>query len=365
MSMKIIYGITKSNFGGAQRYVFDLATEAKKKGHEVAVMCGGDGILAEKLREASVRVISIPNMKREISLLDELRSFHFIFRTLMEERPALFHTNSSKIGGIGNLAARLAGVKKIIFTAHGWAFNEPRPWRQKILIKFFTWMTIVLAHKTICVSEKTREDVSWIFIKNKLTVIHNGIKEFELKKRETTGFTVGTIAELHRVKGLDILLLAWSEFVKKRGGKLVIIGEGDERENLENKANLLDILDSVEFKGRVENAREHLKDFDIFVLSSRSEALPYVLLEAGMAELPVIATRVGGIPEIVESGTTGILVTPENHQEILSSLILLYEDESLRKRLGSELKKKILEDFSKEKVVEKTFNLYLPDSRTL
>ncbi|MBI2086856.1 MAG: glycosyltransferase [Candidatus Zambryskibacteria bacterium] len=174
--MKIIYGITKSNFGGAQRYVFDLAKNAWAAGHEVAVMCGEGGILVEKLNKENIRVIEIRGMKRDISLVEELRSLHFIFRTLYEEKPDVFHTNSSKMGGIGNLAARLAGVKKVIFTTHGWAFNEPRPFWQKIPIKILTWLTILFSHKTICVSEKTKRDVSgWPFVKNKLIVIYNGI----------------------------------------------------------------------------------------------------------------------------------------------------------------------------------------------
>src|SRR3989344_7582743 len=172
--MKIIYGITKSNFGGAQRYVFDLARAAKKDGYDVSVICGGDGVLIDKLKNHGIKVFPLPHLQRDISLVDEFRAFHFIFRTLVEERPTLFHTNSSKMGGIGNLAARLAGVRKIIFTGHGWAFNEPRPVWQKIPIKFLAWLTIALSHKTICVSEKTRQDIYWPFIRSKLVVVRNG-----------------------------------------------------------------------------------------------------------------------------------------------------------------------------------------------
>jgi len=176
LRMKIYYGITKSNFGGAQRYVFDLARETRARGHEVAVICGGRGVLVDKLREENINVINLPRMEREISIIDEFRSFHSIFRTLYEERPDVFHTNSSKMGGIGSLAARLAGVKKIIFTAHGWEFNAPRPRLAKLVMKFFAWLTILFSHKTICVSEKTGRDISGLpFIKNKLVTIHNGI----------------------------------------------------------------------------------------------------------------------------------------------------------------------------------------------
>lgn len=357
--MKIIYGITKSNFGGAQRYVFELASDMKKRGHDVAVMCGGDGLLVKKLKEESIRVISLPHLKRDISLVDEFRSLHFIFRTLWNEKPDVFHTNSSKMGGIGNLAGRLAGVKKIIFTAHGWAFNEPRPWYEKALIKFFTWWTILWSHATICVSEKTKNDVSrWPFIKSKLGVVYNGVSPFELTPRKDSTFNVGTIAELHKIKGLDVLLIAWSKFIKKHQGKLIIIGEGEERENLENMAKNLNILDSVIFKGSVENAKSQLLNFDIFCLPSRSEALPYSLVEAGFAGLPVIATSVGGIPEIVESGISGSLIPPEDPEALLSSLVLFYDNPRMRDRLGASLKKSVEEKFSFEKMVNDTIELY-------
>lgn len=359
--MKIIYGITKSNFGGAQRYVFDLATEAKKAEHDVSVICGAGGVLVEKLREKGIRVIEISGMKRDISLVDEFRSLYFIFRTLFEERPDVFHTNSSKMGGIGNLAARLAGVKKIIFTAHAWAFNEPRPKWQKLPIKFLTWVTILLSHKTICVSEKSKKDMhKWPFIKQKLRVIHNGIAEFNLVPRDNNAFTVGTLSELHQVKGLDILLKAWNKFNKKHHeAKLVIMGEGEERENLEMLVEELGISNSVTFKGYVEKAKQYLSNFDIFVLPSRSENLPYAVLEAGFASLPVIATSVGGVPEIIEPSINGALIQPEDSEALFSTLILLTEDKNLRKRLGENLKQIVLKDFSLEKMVKETLKMYL------
>lgn len=359
MSMKILYGITKSNFGGAQRYVFELAAEMQKQGHDVGVMCGGTGILVDKLKKEKIRIIPLDKLQRDISITKESASFFRILKTLRQERPDVFHINSSKMGGLGALAGRLAGIKKIIFTSHGWAFNEPRPMWQKIIIIFFVWLTICFSHQTICVSEKTKKDVGgWPFIKNKLIVVHNGVSEFTLATRSDKSFTVGTIAELHKIKGLDVLLTAWGRFRKHHQAKLVIIGEGEERQNLQNMAQKLDISDSITFKGFVNNARSLLSNFDIFVIPSRSEAMPYVLLEAGLAGLPIIATSVGGIPEVIESGTSGILVPPEDAEILFSSLVLLAENENLRKRLGIELRKEVGEKFSFKKMIRDTLRIY-------
>ena len=358
--MKILYGITKSNFGGAQRYVFELATEAKRMGHDVAVLSGGQGALVKNLTKEKIKVIALNELERDIFIAKEFSSFLGILKILKQERPDIFHINSSKMGGLGGLAGRLAGVRKIVFTTHGWAFNEPRPLWQKVIIKFFVWLTILLSHKTICVSEKTKTDVAnWPFTKNKLVVIRNGIREFELApKTPRDALVVGTIGELHRIKGLDILLTAWKKFKKNNKAVLEIIGEGEERQNLENMASNLGISDSVVLKGFVDNARSLLSGFDIFCMPSRSEAMPYALLEAGLAGLPVIATSVGGIPEIIESGVNGVLVPVEDAETLFSTLILLAEDEELRKRLGTNLKSSIQENFSFKKMVEETFALY-------
>lgn len=367
--MKILYGITKSNFGGAQRYVFDLSRAAQRAGHDVSVICGGNGALVEKLKNHGIRVITLPHMQREISLVDEFRSLHFLFRTLYFERPDVFHTNSSKMGGIGNLAARLAGVRKIIFTGHAWEFNAPRPWWAKFAIKFLTWLTITLSHKTICVSEKTKRDVSGLpFIRNKLVVVHNGIEKFEILPRiqarrelgvhDDNELIVGTLAELHPVKGLDILIEAWESFSKRHNAELIILGEGEARDKLEELTELLGITGTVTFKGYMEDARKYLSAFDIFVLPSRSEALPYTLLEAGFAELPIIATNVGGIPEIIETGINGVLIDPEEPDTLFSTLMLLTENKKLRARLGQDLKENILKNFSVKQMAEQTLRHY-------
>ena len=249
--MKIIYGITKSNFGGAQRYVFDLARAAQAAGHDVAVMCGGNGVLIKKLEAEHIRVITIPGFSRDVDLLGDASRLWFIIKTIGHEKPDVFHINSSKMGGAGIFVGRLLGVKKIIFTGHGWAFKEQRPFWQKALIKFFSWLIVVGAHKTICVSEQTKRDIAgWPFIKRKLVVIYNGIESFDLTPRQVGGFEVGTIAELHKIKGLDILLHAWAKFIKKRPqAKLVIMGEGEEHESLDKLSHKLGIADSVTFKG--------------------------------------------------------------------------------------------------------------------
>ncbi len=362
--MKILYGITKSNFGGAQRYVFDLALEARKLGHEVAVICGGEGSLVEKLNSAHIRVITIPYLDRNISILKDIRTFVFIYKTLKQERPDVFHINSAKMGGIGMLAGRLLKIKKIIFTAHGWAWNESRSLISKLIIKKLSWLTVLGSHKTIAVSDAVRKGMDWPWVKRKMPVIRNGVREFNLLDRDDAReklsinneeVLVGTISELHHIKGLDFLLKAWS---KIDTGKLIIIGAGEEETNLKALAQELNLGERVVFKGFVDEARGLLKAFDIFTLTSRSEGLPYAILEAGSAELPIIASKVGGIPEVIESSKDGVLVEAGDIDTIYKGLQDLINNKEKRDSYGKSLHERIQRDFSLEKMVHDTLELY-------
>lgn len=363
--MRILYGITKSNWGGAQRYVFDMALEAKKLGHEVTVLCGGEGSLVEKLNSAGIRVVSLPYLFRDISLLEDIRAFFFILKTLRKERPDVFHINSSKMGGVGALAGRLARTKKIIFTAHSWAFSENRPWVSRLIIKFLSWLIVILSHKTIAVSEAVKDKMGWPLTKKKVLIIKNGIRDFNLLDRDDARaklglvgneVVVGTISELHHIKGLDFLLKAWAEV---ESGKLIIVGGGEEEKSLKSLTQDLKLGERVVFKGFVDEARTLLKGFDIFTLTSRSEGLPYAILEAGMARLPIVASRTGGIPEVVEDGSSGALVEIGNIDEIREKLQDLINNTDKRVLYGESLYNKILQEFSLDKMVHDTLEVYV------
>jgi glycosyltransferase involved in cell wall biosynthesis len=184
MQKKILFVITKSYFGGAQRYVFDLAIAAKKAGYDVSVLLGGEGVLLEKLEAEHIRTIRIASLQREVNPLSDLKTFFALVRTIRKERPDILHVNSAKAGGLGALAGRVAGVPRIIFTAHGWAFNEDRSWVSKKLIKILSWLTIILSDRTIAVSNALRSEVPNL-LQKKVTVIKNAVRSIDLESRES------------------------------------------------------------------------------------------------------------------------------------------------------------------------------------
>lgn len=371
---KILYIITKGNFGGAQRYVFDLATSLPRETFDVSVAFGQAGMLAEKLRDADIKTIVIKSLQRDVNLLLDLKSFFELVKIFIKEKPYTIHINSSKIGGLGSLAGRVTGVPNIIFTAHGWAWNENRNAISKVAIKFLHWLTIVFSHKTIAVSENLAKQVThWPFISKKIHVIHNGIAPFDLKDRAearaalikiyggtiTPEKWIGTAAELHKNKGLDFLINAFSKIESENpNSEIFIMGEGEERKNLENLIIEKNLQNKIHLLGHVKDAKSYLKAFDVFTLTSRTEALPYSIPEAGLASLPVVASSVGGIPEIIENGKSGILIEKGNIEQIQKALSTLLNDEATRQTYGRNLKEKVERQFLQKEMVRKTIALY-------
>lgn len=369
---KILYVITKSNFGGAQRYIYDLSTSLPKDRFEVAVAFGGTGEkgagagkLQAMLKEAGVRTIFIKNFTRDVSFFNEFKALFELIRIFRKEKPDIVHLNSSKAGGLGALAARIARMPRIIYTSHGWAHNEP----VAVYIKVLRWLgelgIVLLSHKVIAIShfEKIHTPLNL-----SSTVVHNGVATFTPLSREEArnelekqygipkdSFIAGSIAELHPSKGLDNLIHAATSFTE---GHIVLMGEGESRRKFEHLIARFKLEDRVHLLGFVDGARKLLPAFDIFVLPSRKEGFGYVLLEAGTVGLPVVSTTVGGIPEIIEDQISGELVTTNDCPGLARALQKLYDNPNTRARYGEELKKKVDRRFNLRGMVKWTVEVY-------
>ncbi len=373
MSMKkILYCITKGNFGGAQRYAYDLAININKKDYEVVVLCGEGETLPKKLEEADIRVIRLKSMQRDISVFKELKSFVELYKIFKQEKPDVIHLNSSKMGGSGAFIGRLVGVKNIIFTAHGFAFNEDRSFISKKILLAFHWLTILLTHKTIIVSDKTMKDIDYLpFMKNKLVKIYNGIdtgldfynKEeairFLLKDKNisTVGKTILlSIGELHKNKGYDLFIPSLKKVEKDF--IYLIIGEGEERNNIAMLIKDNDLRDKVFLLGRIENAYKYIKASDVFVLPSRTEAFPYVLLESGLAGACVLASNVGGIGEVIKDDYNGVLFDVNSEGNIVHKVNMLIGSGEMREQFGKLVQEKVVKEFGLDRMLERTRDVY-------
>ena len=370
---KVLIGITKSNWGGAQKYVFDI-TSALSKQCDVSVMLGGDGLLKDEIEKLGIKIEKL-NIKRNTNIFEDIVEFFKILKIIRRNNPNILHLNSSKMGAMGTLAGRICNLilgcrTKIIFTAHGWAFNEERKKISKIILKMIYWLTIIMSHKTICVSYATKRQVEeWPFVKNRLEVVHNGISGLDFfdknlarnfldpDKKYSTKIWIGTISELHPIKKHEDVIKALARI----SGDFIffICGDGERKRYLQELINSLGMQEKIIIYGYLKNAPIYLKAFDIFTLTSKSEALAYVILEAGKAELPVIATDTGGISEIIENEKNGILVKAGNILEISSAIEYLIRNPGKSSILAKNLKKKIDSDFTLKEMVDKTINIYL------
>ena len=373
---RILYIITKSVWGGAAKYVYDLSTNLSGE-FNIAIAAGGKDKFFKKIKQTNIPYYQISNFQRKVNPLRDIFVFFEILSLLFQLKPDIIHTNSSKAGGIAGFAGwiykNISNKKiKLIFTAHGWAFAEDKSKWKIELIKLFSKITAIFYNQIICVSEYDRK----IAIENniapekKLITIHNGIdieninfltKAKAQKKliNKTSPLVIGTIAEWTSNKGLIYLLEAVKE-IKDKNFDVIFIGSGEnqDKEKLIKfiEKNKLKNIHLIEF---IPNAVNYLKAFDIFVLPSTKEGLPYTIIEAMIAEIPIIATNVGGIPEMIENNINGILIETKNPDIIGEKILELINNPETVQKSIQKAKQKAEQEFTLEKMIKETKELYL------
>jgi len=365
---KLFFLVTQGAWGGAQKYVLDLAKNLVNT-YEIFVAIGEKGKtpdLQEKLAKEvkDVHVLELKHLKRTICPRKDIQALYEIKRIYKQIQPDIVHLNSSKAGVLGSYANSLLPKKdrpKIIYTVHGWVMNEPMNSFKKKLYTFLEKNSAKYKDALIVLSEKEKKDGIRIQIpENKLYTIPLGINPISfLSKTEArkkllpntkNKIWFGTIANFFETKGLDVLLHTLVENKKiLQDTNFLIIGEGPERKKLEKILEENKII-NVFLLGAKENASQYLKAFDCFVLPSRKEGFPYVLLEAIQAELPIITTDVGGIREMLSKYKPSYIIPPNSEKKL---------GEAIQKFLQEDNKKGIAkESYTLEAMTKKTHSLY-------
>lgn len=355
---KILFLITKATWGGAQKYVYDLATHLPIDGYVPVIAYGDSGRLSKMLAEQGIETHQIPALGRDIALVSDISSFFQILVCLWRVRPDVIHLNSSKAATLGAFAARIMRVPKIIFTVHGWPFKEKRNELVRMAIYFISWFTAFLSHATIVVS-KADENIGrhMRFLNKKINYVSLGIEMLTFLSRgaaadflaiTTDAPRIVTIGELTKNKGHRNAIDAITELKSRNVAcTYYIIGDGELRKELEDYAKEKAVETRVVFCGFIENASRLLKGFDVFVLPSIKEGTPYVLLEAEIAGLPIVATSV--IDTFwTESGI--VTLVPTTSTSLLAEAI----ERAIEQPVGE-----IVQPFSTlDKMLEKTITLY-------
>ena len=297
----------------------------------------GQGPLAAAARAAGARFVELEHVRRALSPWRDLLGLLELASIVRRERPHIVHVNSAKAAALGRAAAWLTRVPIRVYTVHGWSYTAHTGassalylWAERLLRPLTT--------VTICVAESERRAGLEARTCDEATtvVIHNGVDVAGPTARETRTerCRLVTVGRLQAPKDALTLIRALAEL--PRGAcEAVIVGDGPDRPALESEARRLDLQSVVQLAGERNNIPELLAASDVFVLSSRSEGLPLSILEAMAAGLPVVATNVGGVPELVVQEETGFLVPPGDPQALAVALERLLGDSTLRRRLGA------------------------------
>jgi len=371
--IKILQIITLSEWGGVQRVCFDLIKNLDKKKFQVEVACKPGGILIEKLKEIEIRVYSINSFRRGIFPINDFKTLISLYRLIKKRKYDIVHCHSTKAGVLGRTAARLAGVKKIYFTVHGWGFyNEGEYSWIKRIIEFLEKITAKCSTRIICVSENDKKEgiKRKIAEKDKFLVIKNGIDwKVEGSKEKTRGklglkedeIAFGMIGRLVYQKNPLMFLRTAKEIIKiYQKAKFILIGGGSLFQECQNfiKKNRLENNIFLLGKKLPDEIRELLLGFDVFVLTSKYEGLPLTIIEAMFAGLPIIATNVGGVSELIEDGKNGFLVNLNSIEELVQKMIYFIENPKERKEMGKKSQKVAEENFTLDKMIKKYESLY-------
>lgn len=379
LPLPILLISTKSVWGGAQKYVFDLATNLPSDRFAVTVLAGGNGPLVMRLREAGVTVIPIATLGRDIGFLNEIASAWAIFRTVRRLRPRIVHANGSKGATLGIVAARLARPStRTIWTTHGVPVMEDRPLWQRTLIllslyvaRFFTSHVIAVSSRDVAVLRTYHiaraKRISYIPIALDIARLNLRTREdarADLARRlgndvSLDGVVIGVIAEYTKNKGLTYLLDAM-KILRARGHTptTLLIGWGDDEQVLRDRILQNNLQSQVFLLPSTGRDAEILRAFDVFALTSVKEGLPYTILEAGAAGVAVLATRVGGLTDIITNEKEGMLVPSQNTTAIANGLERLIADEPFRTLLGQGLHTRVTTTFSLENEIRDTAQCY-------
>ena len=348
---RLLVVVTLAETGGAQSFVRSLI-EGLRGDYSIDVAAHGPGgAVADACAALGVRFHHLENLVRKVEPSSDLRAIREIKGLAGRLRPDIVQVNSSKAGTITRVALAGSGIP-VVFTAHGWAFAG----RGGLAGMYMTTVERLMASLSaaiVCVSEWDRDLAlgRGIAGRERLHVIRNGIvAPHEPPDRGPWPARPLLVCATRLVvpqKDVALLLDALAQ-PGLDNWRVRILGDGPERESLIAKRDALGLSEHVEILGERRDVPLHLAEADAFVLASRWEGLPYSILEAMTAGLPVVASKVGGVPELVTHGVTGLLVESGNVSEMASALRRLDQDGATARALGRAGHARVRESFSRE-----------------
>lgn len=380
--VRVLRVIARLNVGGPALHVAYLTAGLADRGYDTTLVAGtlarGEESMAAAASQRGVMIVPLDELHREVAPLHDLRAILRLARLIRRERPDILHTHTAKAGAVGRVAALLSGRARpsvIVHTFHGHVlrgyFNPLTTMGFRLLERWLATFTTAL----IAVSPEVRDDLVQLGVApaEKFAIVRLGIELDErvsadegarAEVRRILGvapdaFVVGWVGRMTAVKRTDDVLRALRGLLERGVDAYVcLVGDGPDRHQLECSAHELGIVRRCLFVGYQNEMGRFYQAIDALILPSINEGTPVSVIEALAAERPAVATRVGGIPDVIREGVDGFLVDAGDADNLAEKLALLARDPARRAEMGAVGRAHVLERYAVERLVDDVDLLY-------
>jgi glycosyltransferase involved in cell wall biosynthesis len=378
--IRVLRVIARLNVGGPALHVTYLTRGLAERGYETTLVAGdvgrGEASMAFVADRAGVAVVPLRGLSRELSPLRDAVAAWRLARIIRKVRPDVVHTHTAKAGAVGRTAALLAGPRKpvVVHTFHGHVLRGYFGRAGTLVFRAIETALARVTDRLVAVSPEVRDELVALGVarEDRFSVIRLGIELeprvafdgdlAELRRRHGIGadaFVVGWFGRMTAVKRTDDLLTTLAA-LRERGvdALLLLVGDGDDRERLEERAHELGLARDCLFLGYQEDVAAWYAVCDAIVLTSASEGTPVTIIEALAAARAVVATDVGGVPDVVDDGETGFLVPAGDTEALAERLELLAREPARRAEMGRLGRERVLRRYAVERLVDDVDVLY-------
>ena len=371
--IKLLHVITHLPIGGAQDNTLYTVELLNKDKYDISLSCNLNGELVSRAKKVKhLKLYDVPNLRREVSIINDIRAFLYLYKLIKKENFTIIHTHSSKAGFLGRIAAMLNKTPIVIHTIHGFAFHDYMNSFKKNIFIYLEKLSAKWTHGLVTVSNLNKKKVVDLGIApiEKLKNIYSGIdltlfineKNDQFRKElnlDSNHLLLGSVGRLSNQKDPITMIEAFCIVIKRfPNAHLTLVGDGELRDEILIKIDQLQLNGRVHLTGNKNDPWKIYHSLDLFIMSSIYEGLGRSITEALSCGVPVVCTSVEGVPEIVRDNETGILVPPKDPGALATGIINSLNDMDNAKRMAEEGRKFVNENFDVNKMVDDIDSLY-------
>ena len=376
--VKVLRIIARLNIGGPAIHTILLTEKLNRNLFDSVLVAGSEdeqeGNMLDLMGERKISSLILPELGREISFWHDLLTFFKVYRIIRKFKPQIVHSHTAKAGTIGRLAAKLAGVPIVIHTFHGHVFHS---YFSRLKTNFFLLIERFCGRFTdrvITISQRQFDDIRGFKVirEDRIVVVSLGLDlegfvKFSHRNgevRRELGVSdncklVGIVGRLVPIKNHNLFFDAARRITEKLTDvRFVVVGDGELRDELRGFIQKLGIEDKVSFLGWRNDLAKIYSDLDVLVLTSLNEGTPVAVIEAMASEVPVVATRVGGVPDLVDDGVTGYLVESGDKVGLVEAITKVLNNPEEAHMMGEAGRRKVYPDYDISNLVQHLEGLY-------